>query len=141
VIGEAYAGAFGAVLEKGTFDNFIYLKVKSRSERRAEERALEATLAASRAQMDSLAADLIVHARTYHPHMRHVLGLDKRHRDLAPSKALKDLLITEMLEEDEATQEIILSHPEMRQVCFRSLFLCPSDELMVFSLDPLCNEL
>lgn len=79
--------------------------------------------------MDSLAADLIVHARTYHPHMRHVLGIDKHHRELEPSRALKDLLLTEMAEEDETTQEIILSHPEMRQVRSRSLSLCAPDRL------------
>jgi hypothetical protein len=61
--------------------------------------------------------------------MRHVLGIDKHHRDLEPSKALKELLLTEMAEEEETAQEIILSHPEMRQVRCDILAWCSPEGL------------
>lgn len=109
-------------------------------------------IAADKVKLDSLAANLIAHARTYHPHMRHVLGIDgvKQREDDPPTKGLRDLLLHEMEQEDAVTQRVVLKHPEMRKVGpttldtvivhqYLTIFLIPPQTVFTISYDRTCQ--
>ena len=121
VIAEAFSGAFSTVVASGAYDSQVYnrLQVRAIQARVEELERRNVELLANKIRLDELAADLVAHARAYHPHMRHVYGIDghKRHSHNEPSRKLKELLVQEMASEDERTHHIILKHPEMRKVC------------------------
>lgn len=120
MIGEAYAEAFSSAVDHGAFDTMIYARLEQRKlQARIEElENQQERMNMSRVKMDSLAANLIAHARTYHPHMRHVLGIGgSRHSaDEPPTRGLRDILLREMEQEDATTQRVVMKHPEMRKV-------------------------
>lgn len=121
VIAEAYAGAFSTAVSSGTYDTQVYNRLKARAtQARIEElERRNAELVANTLRLDELAADLIAHARTYHPHVRHVYDIDrhKRHSHEEPSRKLKELLVQEMAGEDEMTHHVVLKHRDMWKVC------------------------
>lgn len=121
VIAEAYAGAFSTAVSSGAYDVQVYNRLQVRAVQ-ARVEVLErrnAELMANKLRLEGLATDLIAHARTYHPHMRHVYAIDshKRHSHDEPSRKLKELLLQELAAEDERAQHVILKHAEMRKVC------------------------
>jgi hypothetical protein len=99
----------------------VYNRLRARAAQgRIEELERRNTgLMANKWCLDQLAADLIAHARNYHPHMRHVYGIGdyKQRSNDEPSRKLKELLLQEMAAEDERTRHVVLKHPEMRKVC------------------------
>ena len=63
-----------------------------------------------------LAEALIEHAHTYHPHLRFMLGVEKRPSHVI-SVSLRELLVLELAECDHDARETILHDPEIRKVC------------------------
>ena len=129
VVSEVWSGKYRLALEKGTLDHYIHEKLSLLARSRAAKHAEDARAAAKSATADSLASDLIKHARIYHPHLRHAfssysgIGASTAHPWDAPSDELKELLLEEMGEEDDLSRTVMLKNADMRRVrisCFHS---------------------
>jgi len=132
VIGEAYAGVFGAALRNRTFEALVYRRVRARHESIAEEREKRINDFTEQLREDKLklADALIEHAHTYHPHLRFMLGVEKRSSHMITVN-LRNLLVLELGDDcDHVARDTILHDPEIRKTLFIMSYDASFERLM-----------
>ncbi|KAF8318708.1 hypothetical protein DL93DRAFT_2164886 [Clavulina sp. PMI_390] len=161
IISEAYAGAFTSAVESEDARLLARLREKHAQARRLElakrneELVLSGAISAAAANeaastlptLEQFAADLIRHARTYHPHMRKIFGVDElRYGESLggggssgstgqqPSRKLKELVLEELSGEDARTQHIVMKNADFRKACFVVSYDRSFDQLMQSAL-------
>ncbi|KAF8324297.1 uncharacterized protein EI90DRAFT_3129999 [Cantharellus anzutake] len=131
VIGEAYAGVFGAALRNRTFEALVYDRVRARHDSLAAVREAGIRDFTEQVRNDKLklSESLIEHAHKYHPHLRFMLGVEKRPSDII-SENLRQLLVSELGDCEHTVRETIFHDPEIRKAVFIMSYDASFERLM-----------